>query len=60
LIQSTGAVIKAIPGDALAFKITVPADLEYAELLLTGSVEQRTGIGTDVHRFAEDSNTPLY
>jgi 2-C-methyl-D-erythritol 4-phosphate cytidylyltransferase/2-C-methyl-D-erythritol 2,4-cyclodiphosphate synthase len=60
LIQSTGAVIKAIPGDALAFKITVPADLEYAELLLTRSVEQRTGIGTDVHRFAEDSNTPLY
>jgi len=60
LMQSTGAVIRAVQGDAIAFKITVPADLEYAELLLTSSAEQRTGIGTDVHRFAADSSTPLY
>lgn len=59
LMQSTGAVIRSVQGDAKAFKITVPADLEYAELLLNGSSEFRSGIGTDVHRFAT-SPTPLY
>jgi len=60
LMQSTGAVIRSVLGDALAFKITVPADLEYAQLLLQGTVEQRSGIGTDVHRFSTDSTAPLY
>jgi 2-C-methyl-D-erythritol 4-phosphate cytidylyltransferase/2-C-methyl-D-erythritol 2,4-cyclodiphosphate synthase len=60
LMQSTGAVIRSVLGDALSFKITVPADLEYAELLLKRALEQRTGIGTDVHRFAPDATTPLY
>jgi 2-C-methyl-D-erythritol 4-phosphate cytidylyltransferase/2-C-methyl-D-erythritol 2,4-cyclodiphosphate synthase len=59
LLQATGAVIRSVPGDTLAFKITVPADLEYAQLLLSGNYEQRSGIGTDVHRFGSDS-TPLY
>jgi 2-C-methyl-D-erythritol 4-phosphate cytidylyltransferase/2-C-methyl-D-erythritol 2,4-cyclodiphosphate synthase len=59
LLQSTGEVIRSVPGDALAFKITVPADLEYAELLLAGNKDFRTGIGTDVHRFAS-TPTPLY
>ncbi|MEI8230987.1 MAG: 2-C-methyl-D-erythritol 4-phosphate cytidylyltransferase [Actinomycetes bacterium] len=59
LMQSTGAVIRSVPGDALAFKITVPADLEYAELLLAGNKELRSGIGTDVHRFAS-TPTALY
>jgi 2-C-methyl-D-erythritol 4-phosphate cytidylyltransferase/2-C-methyl-D-erythritol 2,4-cyclodiphosphate synthase len=59
LMQSTGAVIRSVQGDAKAFKITVQADLEYAELLLNGSSEFRTGIGTDVHRFAT-TPTPLY
>lgn len=60
LMQSTGAVIRSVLGDALAFKITVPADLEYAQLLLQETVEQRSGIGTDVHRFSTDSTIPLY
>ena len=60
LLQATGAVIRSVPGDTKSFKITVPADLEYAELLITGNNEQRTGIGTDVHRFSEDPTTPLY
>lgn len=60
LLQASGAVIRSVPGDTKSFKITVPADLEYAELLITGDNEQRTGIGTDVHRFSEDSTTPLY
>jgi 2-C-methyl-D-erythritol 4-phosphate cytidylyltransferase/2-C-methyl-D-erythritol 2,4-cyclodiphosphate synthase len=59
LMQSTGAVIRYVQGDAKAFKITVQADLEYAELLLGGSSEYRSGIGTDVHRFAT-TPTPLY
>ncbi|MEY2815579.1 MAG: hypothetical protein RJA78_155 [Actinomycetota bacterium] len=59
LMQSTGAVIGYVQGDAKAFKITVQADLEYAELLLGGSSEYRSGIGTDVHRFAT-TPTPLY
>lgn len=42
----------------MAFKITVQADLEYAELLLNGATEQRSGIGTDVHKFAVGK--PLY
>jgi 2-C-methyl-D-erythritol 4-phosphate cytidylyltransferase/2-C-methyl-D-erythritol 2,4-cyclodiphosphate synthase len=58
LMQSTGEVIRAVPGDAMAFKITVKADLEYAELLLNGATEQRSGIGTDVHKFAVGK--PLY
>jgi 2-C-methyl-D-erythritol 4-phosphate cytidylyltransferase/2-C-methyl-D-erythritol 2,4-cyclodiphosphate synthase len=60
LLQAQGALVSSVLGDALAFKITVQADLEYAELLLGNKVEQRTGIGTDVHRFSEDESKPLY
>ena len=59
LMQSTGAIVRSVQGDTKAFKITVPADLEYAEFLLNGSSEFRSGIGTDVHRFAT-TPTPLY
>jgi 2-C-methyl-D-erythritol 4-phosphate cytidylyltransferase/2-C-methyl-D-erythritol 2,4-cyclodiphosphate synthase len=60
LVQAQGALVSFVAGDKMAFKITVQADLEYAELLLGSNKEQRTGIGTDVHRFSEDSNKPLY
>lgn len=60
LLQAQGALVSSVLGDAMAFKITVQADLEYAELLLANKVEQRTGIGTDVHRFSEDESKPLY
>ena len=60
LLQAQGALVSSVLGDALAFKITVQADLEYAELLLGNTVEQRTGIGTDVHRFSDDQSKPLY
>lgn len=60
LLQSQGVLVSSVLGDAMAFKITVQADLEYAELLLGDKVEQRTGIGTDVHRFSEDAAKPLY
>jgi len=57
LMQSTGEVISAVLGDTMAFKITVQADLEYAELNFS-AVEQRTGIGTDVHKFSIEK--PLF
>ena len=60
LLQAQGALVSSVLGDAMAFKITVQADLEYADLLLGNKVEQRTGIGTDVHRFSEDESKPLY
>jgi 2-C-methyl-D-erythritol 4-phosphate cytidylyltransferase/2-C-methyl-D-erythritol 2,4-cyclodiphosphate synthase len=60
LLQAQGALVSSVLGDAMAFKITVQADLEYAELLLGNKVEQRTGIGTDVHRFSEDESKSLY
>jgi 2-C-methyl-D-erythritol 4-phosphate cytidylyltransferase/2-C-methyl-D-erythritol 2,4-cyclodiphosphate synthase len=60
LLQAQGHLVTSVLGDAMAFKITVQADLEYAELLLGNKSEQRTGIGTDVHRFSEDQNKPLY
>jgi 2-C-methyl-D-erythritol 4-phosphate cytidylyltransferase/2-C-methyl-D-erythritol 2,4-cyclodiphosphate synthase len=60
LVQSQGGLVSAVSGDKMAFKITVQADLEYAELLLGSNKEQRTGIGTDVHRFSQDQTKPLY
>jgi 2-C-methyl-D-erythritol 4-phosphate cytidylyltransferase/2-C-methyl-D-erythritol 2,4-cyclodiphosphate synthase len=52
LMQAAGAVITSVPGDPQAFKITTPEDLE--------TVDTRTGIGTDTHRFTEDASKPLY
>jgi len=57
LMQAAGVKITSVPGDPKAFKITVPSDLEYAVKMFGG---QRSGIGTDVHRFSEDKSKPLY
>lgn len=51
LMQSIGAPIRSVTGDAAAYKITTPEDLE---------LETRVGIGTDTHRFTDDSSKPLY
>lgn len=51
LMQSTGATIRFVAGDASAYKITTPEDLE---------TQTRSGIGTDTHRFTDDSSKPLY
>ena len=51
LMQSLGSPIRFVVGDQDAYKITTPADLE---------TETRTGIGTDTHRFTDDSSKPLY
>jgi len=57
LFQSVGQKVTSVIGDAAALKITHPADLSAAERILAG--ERRTGIGTDVHRFAADGRKPL-
>ena len=53
LVSAIGHPVRTIDGDERAFKITTPADLARAEALLRGSGELRTGIGVDVHAFAE-------
>lgn len=61
LMQAAGHRILAVNGDERAFKITTSADLAAAELRFSGQpFGYRTGIGTDVHRFAEDGAKPLY
>jgi 2-C-methyl-D-erythritol 4-phosphate cytidylyltransferase / 2-C-methyl-D-erythritol 2,4-cyclodiphosphate synthase len=61
LMQAAGHRILAVDGDERAFKITTAADLAAAELRFSGKPAGfRTGVGTDVHRFTEDSEKPLY
>ncbi|MBU4465733.1 MAG: 2-C-methyl-D-erythritol 4-phosphate cytidylyltransferase, partial [Actinobacteria bacterium] len=65
LVAAAGHRIAAVAGDALAFKITTPADLERAQDLVArhpepsaalvsldrSSLAPRVGVGTDVHAF---------
>jgi 2-C-methyl-D-erythritol 4-phosphate cytidylyltransferase/2-C-methyl-D-erythritol 2,4-cyclodiphosphate synthase len=57
LFQAHGGRVISVLGDAEAFKITHPSDLAAAERILAS--QNRTGIGTDVHRFATDGRKPL-
>ncbi|HWI30797.1 MAG TPA: 2-C-methyl-D-erythritol 4-phosphate cytidylyltransferase [Microbacterium sp.] len=65
LVAAAGHAIGSVEGDALAFKITTPADLERARSLVAphpiaparSSIDRaargpRVGVGTDVHAFA--------
>jgi len=71
LAATAGIAVSTVPGDALAFKITTPADLERARMLVrTAAIPQpdvrgevtrgfpRVGVGTDVHAFGGDG--PLW
>jgi 2-C-methyl-D-erythritol 4-phosphate cytidylyltransferase/2-C-methyl-D-erythritol 2,4-cyclodiphosphate synthase len=61
LVALAGGTVVTVPGDALAFKITTPADLRRAEHEVgesMGSTAQRTGIGVDVHAY--DAAEPLW
>ncbi len=63
LAQAHGIQLNSVEGDERAFKITTAEDLAAAELRFIGhglGANLRTGIGTDVHRFTEDENKPLY
>ena len=62
LVQSQGYRVVSVIGEASAFKVTTITDLTLAETQLSqhGLPSQlRTGIGTDVHRFAADGRKPL-
>ncbi|GAT73953.1 2C-methyl-D-erythritol 2,4-cyclodiphosphate synthase [Microbacterium sp. HM58-2] len=56
LFSAAGHPVRRIEGSARGFKITTPADLERARLLLAAPAPARTavprvGVGTDVHAF---------
>nr|WP_218844857.1 2-C-methyl-D-erythritol 4-phosphate cytidylyltransferase [Microbacterium pseudoresistens] len=53
LYAAAGFAVQHIPGTATAFKITTPADLERARMLLAPRTTSapRIGIGTDAHAF---------
>ncbi|MEV7632009.1 2-C-methyl-D-erythritol 4-phosphate cytidylyltransferase [Microbacterium sp. NPDC089318] len=60
LFAAAGGAVRRIQGSERAFKITTPADLERARMLLgAGSaapVLPRIGVGTDVHAFGGEGN----
>lgn len=58
LVQASGHRVLSVAGDPLAMKVTTKDDLILASHLIGG--EQRTGIGTDTHRFSDDASKPLY
>lgn len=57
LFAAAGHMVTVIDGDALAFKVTTPADLERAARLVDTAAGAPpltlTGIGVDVHAFAD-------
>ncbi len=48
--EAAGLRVATVAGDEANLKITEPADLARAELLLGGRLQPRTGLGFDVHR----------
>jgi 2-C-methyl-D-erythritol 4-phosphate cytidylyltransferase / 2-C-methyl-D-erythritol 2,4-cyclodiphosphate synthase len=48
--EAAGLMVATVAGDEANLKITEPADLARAELLLSGRLQPRTGLGFDVHR----------
>lgn len=61
LFAAAGGAVRRIPGSERAFKITTPADLERARMLLgaTAAPAQtlpRIGVGTDVHAFGGEGD----
>lgn len=63
LFAAAGGAVRRIDGDERAFKITTPADLERARMLLHPAQPgfplaqgPRIGVGTDVHAFGGEGN----
>lgn len=61
LFAAAGGSVRHIPGSERAFKITTPADLERAMMLLHpafagGPAAPRIGVGTDVHAFGGEGD----
>ena len=57
LIESTGGQVATVEGDAQNIKVTVPGDVEIAEVAFSARVRTVVGFGYDVHRFV--SGRPL-
>ena len=58
LYSAAGHQVETVEGDARAFKITTPWDLQRAERVLGVSTTMRTGVGMDVHAY--DPAQPLW
>ncbi len=58
LFSAAGHQVQTVEGDARAFKITTPWDLQRAERLLETAPSTRTGVGMDVHAY--DPTQPLW
>ena len=58
LVQSFGHSVLSVAGDRMGNKVTTQDDLILASHMIGG--EQRTGIGTDTHRFSDDVTKPLF
>ena len=59
LAELAGQPVQIVPGDTANIKITHPEDFARAERMLGGTImETRTGLGYDVHRFAEGDALP--
>ena len=54
LFAAAGNSVKVVDGDPLAFKITTAWDLRRAENLARDATAISTGVGMDIHAFAED------
>ncbi|WP_394552840.1 2-C-methyl-D-erythritol 4-phosphate cytidylyltransferase [Agromyces sp. MMS24-JH15] len=65
IAAAAGIPVDVVPGDARAFKVTVPSDLARAERLVeerAGGGETplpRVGTGVDVHAYSDDPATPM-
>lgn len=62
LVELLGKKVRIIPGEASAFKITHPEDIQRAVNFLTEnkSSDIRVGIGTDAHAFSADASRPMW
>jgi len=62
LVELLGQSVRVIAGEAGAFKITHPEDIERATNLLTDnkSADIRVGVGTDAHAFSSDPSRPMW
>jgi 2-C-methyl-D-erythritol 4-phosphate cytidylyltransferase/2-C-methyl-D-erythritol 2,4-cyclodiphosphate synthase len=54
VVRGAGMKVAAVDGDPMLDKLTLPADFERAEQWLSGRLSPRTGMGFDVHAFADD------
>jgi len=57
--RHAGLAVAAVPGDAMLDKLTHEADLAAADTRLVAAMTSRTGMGFDVHAFAEGDHVML-